>query len=43
MDEAFVDHFAAAAKGDKTPEGVPTVQRGSGQALSPALFDAALG
>lgn len=43
LHEAFVEHFAADSKGDRTPEGVPTVQRGSGQALSPALFDAALG
>lgn len=43
MDEAFVEHFQNAARGEKTPEGVETIQRGSGQALSPALFDAVMG
>jgi len=43
MEEAFVEHFTQAAKGNRTPEGVKTIQRSSGQALSPALFDAALG
>jgi hypothetical protein len=43
MDEAFVEHFQSAAKDERTPEGVKTIQRSSGQPLSPALFDAALG
>ena len=43
MDAAFVEHFAEAAKGDKTPEGVNKLPQRSAQALSPELFDAALG
>ncbi len=42
MDAAFLEHFALT-KGERTPDGVKALPRGSGQALSPALFDAALG
>ena len=43
MDEAFLEHFANASKGDTTADGVRKIAPRSQQAISPALFDAALG
>ena len=42
MDAVFLEHFAPG-KGAKVPEGVKAVPTRSSHALSPALFDAALG
>lgn len=43
MDAAFIEHFATAAKGETTAGGARKLPQRSKQALSPALFDAALG
>ena len=43
MDEAFVEHFATAAKAKTTADGARKPPQRSKQALSPALFDAAMG
>lgn len=42
MDQVFLEHFALS-KSTRRSDGVRELPRGSGHALTPALFDAALG